>query len=70
MTLGSILGVAVPILVLVIFGNVQDTADVTEASLDDPAWADVMLFGTPARFGSCCAASRTGGWSPTRSFGS
>lgn len=32
--------------------HVQDTADVTEASLDDLAWADVVLFGTPTRFGN------------------
>ena len=31
--------------------HVQDTADVTEASLDDLAWADVVLFGTPTRYG-------------------
>lgn len=32
--------------------HLQDTADVAEASLDDMAWADVMVFGTPARFGN------------------
>jgi NAD(P)H dehydrogenase (quinone) len=32
--------------------HLQDTADVAEASLDDLAWADVMLFGTPTRFGN------------------
>jgi NAD(P)H dehydrogenase (quinone) len=32
--------------------HVQDTVDVTEASLDDLAWADVVLFGTPTRFGN------------------
>ena len=32
--------------------HVQDTADVAEASLDDLAWADVVLFGTPTRFGN------------------
>jgi NAD(P)H dehydrogenase (quinone) len=32
--------------------HLQDTADVTEASLDDLAWADVVLFGTPSRFGN------------------
>ena len=30
----------------------RDTADVAEASLDDLAWADVVLFGTPTRFGN------------------
>jgi NAD(P)H dehydrogenase (quinone) len=30
----------------------QDTADIAEASLDDLAWADVVLFGTPTRFGN------------------
>jgi NAD(P)H dehydrogenase (quinone) len=32
--------------------HLQDTADVPEASLDDLAWADVVLFGTPTRFGN------------------
>jgi NAD(P)H dehydrogenase (quinone) len=32
--------------------HVQDTADVAEADLDDLAWADVVLFGTPTRFGN------------------
>jgi NAD(P)H dehydrogenase (quinone) len=32
--------------------HVQDTADVAEAALDDLAWADVVLFGTPTRFGN------------------
>ncbi len=32
--------------------HLQDTADVAEASLDDLAWADAVLFGTPARFGN------------------
>jgi NAD(P)H dehydrogenase (quinone) len=32
--------------------HLQDTADVTEASLDDLDWADVVLFGTPTRFGT------------------
>jgi NAD(P)H dehydrogenase (quinone) len=31
--------------------HVQDTADVAEAGLDDLAWADVVLLGTPTRFG-------------------
>ncbi|MFG2004991.1 NAD(P)H:quinone oxidoreductase [Spirillospora sp. NPDC048911] len=30
----------------------QDTSDVAEASLDDLAWADAVLFGTPSRFGN------------------
>jgi NAD(P)H dehydrogenase (quinone) len=32
--------------------HLQDTADVTEAGPDDLAWADVVLFGTPSRFGN------------------
>ena len=32
--------------------HLQDTADVAEASLDDLDWADVVLFGTPTRFGN------------------
>jgi NAD(P)H dehydrogenase (quinone) len=32
--------------------HLQDSADITEASLDDLAWADAVLFGTPTRFGS------------------
>jgi NAD(P)H dehydrogenase (quinone) len=32
--------------------HLQDTADVAEASLDDVAWADAVLFGTPTRFGN------------------
>ena len=32
--------------------HLQDTADVIEASLDDLAWADAVLFGTPTRFGN------------------
>ncbi len=32
--------------------HLKDTADVVEASLDDLAWADVVLFGTPTRFGN------------------
>ena len=32
--------------------HLQDTADVVEASLDDLAWADVVLLGTPTRFGN------------------
>jgi NAD(P)H dehydrogenase (quinone) len=32
--------------------HLRDTADVVEASLDDLAWADAVLFGTPTRFGT------------------
>lgn len=32
--------------------HLRDTADVPEAALDDLAWADVILFGTPSRFGT------------------
>jgi NAD(P)H dehydrogenase (quinone) len=32
--------------------HLQDTADVAEAELDDLAWADLVLFGTPTRFGN------------------
>ena len=32
--------------------HLRDTVDVAEASLDDLAWADVVLFGTPTRFGN------------------
>jgi NAD(P)H dehydrogenase (quinone) len=32
--------------------HLQDTADVAEAGLDDLAWADAVLFGTPTRFGN------------------
>ena len=32
--------------------HLQDTADVTEATLDDLDWADVVLFGSPTRFGN------------------
>ena len=32
--------------------HLRETADVAEASLDDLAWADVVLFGTPTRFGN------------------
>jgi len=32
--------------------HLQDTANVTEASVDDLAWADAVLFGTPTRYGS------------------
>jgi NAD(P)H dehydrogenase (quinone) len=32
--------------------HLQETADVPEASHDDLDWADVLLFGTPSRFGT------------------
>lgn len=32
--------------------HIQDAADIAEASLDDLAWADAVLFGTPTRFGN------------------
>lgn len=32
--------------------HIRDTADVVQASLDDLAWADAVLFGTPTRFGN------------------
>jgi NAD(P)H dehydrogenase (quinone) len=32
--------------------HLQETADVAEAGLDDLDWADVVLFGTPTRFGT------------------
>ncbi|MGW1777612.1 NAD(P)H:quinone oxidoreductase [Streptomyces sp. NPDC002143] len=32
--------------------HLQDTADVAQVSLDDLEWADVVLFGTPTRFGN------------------
>lgn len=32
--------------------HIRDTADIVEASLDDLAWADVVLFGAPTRFGN------------------
>jgi NAD(P)H dehydrogenase (quinone) len=32
--------------------HIQASADVIEASLDDLAWADVVLFGTPTRYGN------------------
>jgi NAD(P)H dehydrogenase (quinone) len=32
--------------------HIQDTADVAQASPDDVAWADAVLFGTPTRFGT------------------
>ncbi|MDQ4054008.1 MAG: NAD(P)H:quinone oxidoreductase [Actinomycetota bacterium] len=32
--------------------HLREAADVPEASLDDLAWADVVVFGTPTRFGT------------------
>lgn len=32
--------------------HLKDTADIEEAALDDPNWADAVLFGTPTRFGN------------------
>ncbi|MFY1693241.1 NAD(P)H:quinone oxidoreductase [Plantactinospora sp. WMMB782] len=32
--------------------HLRDTADVAEPGLDDLAWADAVLFGTPTRFGT------------------
>jgi len=32
--------------------HIQASADVIEASLDDLAWADAVLFGTPTRYGN------------------
>jgi len=32
--------------------HLRATADVPEATLDDLAWADVVIFGTPTRFGT------------------
>lgn len=32
--------------------HLRDTADIAEASLDDLAWSDAVLFGTPSRFGT------------------
>jgi NAD(P)H dehydrogenase (quinone) len=32
--------------------HLNDTADVAEAALDDLDWANVVLFGTPTRFGN------------------
>ena len=32
--------------------HLRDTADIAEAALDDLAWADAVLFGTPTRFGN------------------
>lgn len=38
--------------------HLRDTADIAEARLDDLAWADVVLFGTPTRFGNPASALR------------
>lgn len=35
--------------------NVDATQDISEASTDDVAWADAVLFGTPTRFGNVSA---------------
>ncbi|WP_055480209.1 NAD(P)H:quinone oxidoreductase [Sphaerimonospora mesophila] len=32
--------------------HIRDTADIAEVDLDDLAWADAVLFGTPSRFGN------------------
>lgn len=32
--------------------HLQDTAEVAEATIDDLAWGDAVLFGTPTRFGT------------------
>ncbi|WP_433334683.1 NAD(P)H:quinone oxidoreductase [Spirillospora sp. CA-294931] len=32
--------------------HLQDAAEVVEAAVDDLAWADVVLFGTPTRYGN------------------
>jgi NAD(P)H dehydrogenase (quinone) len=32
--------------------HIEASADVAEASLDDLVWADVVLFGTPTRYGN------------------
>ncbi|MGW5677930.1 NAD(P)H:quinone oxidoreductase [Streptomyces sp. NPDC003860] len=32
--------------------HIQDSADVAEAALEDLAWADAVLLGTPTRFGN------------------
>jgi NAD(P)H dehydrogenase (quinone) len=32
--------------------HIQDTADIAEVSLDDLEWADVVLLGSPTRFGN------------------
>jgi NAD(P)H dehydrogenase (quinone) len=39
--------------------HLQDSAEVTEASLDDLDWADAVLFGTPTRFGTPASQLKT-----------
>ena len=47
----------------------QDTADVAEASLDDLARADAVLFGTPTRFGNPASQLRASSTPPaTRGY--
>jgi len=38
--------------------HINGTADVDQVSLDDLAWADVVLFGTPTRFGNAASQLR------------
>ncbi len=38
--------------------HAQETADVAEATLDDVDWADVVLFGTPTRYGGAASQLR------------
>jgi NAD(P)H dehydrogenase (quinone) len=38
--------------------HINDTADVDQVSLDDLAWADVVLLGTPTRFGNAASQLR------------
>ncbi|WP_225840494.1 NAD(P)H:quinone oxidoreductase [Streptomyces sp. NK08204] len=35
--------------------HIEDSADVEEAVIEDLAWADAVLFGTPTRFGNVAA---------------
>lgn len=39
--------------------HVRDTADLPEARLDDLVWADVVLFGTPTRYGNPASQLRS-----------
>lgn len=39
--------------------HVRATADFAEATLDDLEWADVVLFGTPTRFGTPASQLKT-----------
>jgi NAD(P)H dehydrogenase (quinone) len=39
--------------------HLRASGDVTEASLDDLEWADVVLFGTPTRFGTPASQLKT-----------